>query len=104
MSYKCVKTKANYLERVRVCEGNQQSVSCPGGRKIDIEFANYGRLKGGHFCGILAWDKDCKAANSLSIVKSDCQGKRSCVLKANNDKFGDPCFLTQKYLEVSNEV
>ncbi|XP_078366202.1 L-rhamnose-binding lectin ELEL-1-like [Oculina patagonica] len=52
------------------------------------------------FSGFFAWTKDCKAANSLSIVKEDCQGKRSCVLEADNGKFSDPCFLTQKYLEV----
>ena len=102
MSYKCVKTKQRGLEKVRVCEGDQQSIQCPGISKIHIEFANYGRLKGGHVCGFFLLTKDCKAANSILIVKEDCQGKQSCELEANNGKFGDPCLLTQKYLEVSN--
>lgn len=102
VSYKCVKAEPNDLQKVRVCEGNQQSINC-GKRKIDVEYANYGRLKGGHVCGIFSWDKDCKAENSLSVVKEDCQDEHSCVLEANNDKFGgNPCWLTSKYLEVSN--
>ncbi|XP_078366562.1 rhamnose-binding lectin-like isoform X1 [Oculina patagonica] len=100
VSYKCKPAKPNVMEQVRVCENDQQSINCPGKRKIDIEYANYGRLTGGHVCGSFILTKDCKAADSMSIVQDDCQGENTCVLEANNGKFGDPCFLTQKYLEV----
>ncbi|KAL9979165.1 hypothetical protein ACROYT_G016785 [Oculina patagonica] len=69
VSFKCVKTQPNVLEKVRVCEGDQQSIACPGKRKIDIEYANYGRLKGGHICGIFAWTKDCHGILALSGCK-----------------------------------
>ncbi|XP_078366563.1 L-rhamnose-binding lectin CSL3-like isoform X2 [Oculina patagonica] len=100
VSYQCKPAKPNVMEKVRVCEDDQHSINCPGKRKIDIEYANYGRLTGGHVCGSFILTKDCKAAGSMSIVQDDCQGENTCVLEANNGKFGDPCLLTQKYLEV----
>lgn len=30
-----------------------------------------------------------------------CNGKNSCTISASNSVFGDPCFGTYKYLEVS---
>lgn len=53
-------------------------------------------------CGGTYYTTNCKADNSLSIVKADCQDKPNCVLKADNGKFGDPCVGTKKYLEVSD--
>ncbi|XP_078364237.1 rhamnose-binding lectin-like [Oculina patagonica] len=100
VSYQCVKAKENMLQKELVCEGGHQLMQCPGNRKIDVEYAMYGRLKGGHVCGSFVLDVNCQAANSLDVVKNDCQGKQSCILYANNHKFGDPCFLTQKYVEV----
>ncbi len=89
------------LLKARVCEGGHQLLACPNNRKIDVEYAMYGRLKGGHVCGAFVLHVNCQAANSLDVVKNDCQGKQSCILYANNEKYGDPCFLTQKYVEVS---
>lgn len=59
-------------------------------------------MDGGHVCGGTYYTTNCKADNSLSIVKADCQDKPNCVLKADNGKFGDPCVGTKKYLEVSD--
>ncbi|XP_078364429.1 L-rhamnose-binding lectin CSL3-like [Oculina patagonica] len=100
VSYDCLKTKPNVLRKVRVCQGDQQTIECPSGRKLDIEYAMYGRLKGGHVCGGIVLDTNCQAGNSLAVVQSDCQGERSCLLQANDDMFGDPCWGTKKYLEV----
>ncbi|XP_078366566.1 L-rhamnose-binding lectin CSL3-like [Oculina patagonica] len=100
VSYQCVKAKENMLQKVRVCEGGHQLMQCPGNRKIDVEYAMYGRLKGDHVCGFFSLLANCQAEKSLDVVKNDCQGKQSCILYANNHKFGDPCFLTKKYLEV----
>lgn len=66
---------------------------------IDVDTANYGRLTR-NVCPGSIRSTECKAQNSLSTVKTDCQGKQSCVLEANNAKFGDPCVGTYKYLEV----
>ena len=104
MSYKCVKSKPSDVERVRVCENGRHAIECPNNRKINVVFANYGRLKGIHVCGgflIIFQNTSCgKPDRSLEIIQNDCQGKQECVLEANNAKFGDPCWGTHKYLEV----
>ena len=102
VSYKCIPSKLG-VEKVRVCEGKKASIDCPKRSKISIEYANYGRTKGAHVCGaLIALSTNCKAENSMDIVKADCDGKDNCLLEATNGKFGDPCFLTPKYLEVSD--
>jgi len=96
------------LQKIRVCEGQQAYIDCPNGRKIEIDYANYGRLKGAHVCGFLiALNTNCQVKTSKDTVEADCKDKEACLLEANNYKFGvswfgkDPCPLTQKYLEVS---
>lgn len=55
----------------------------------------------GSTCHVL--NTHCKAENSMAIVEGDCEDQNSCLLEATNAKFGnDPCFLTSKYLEVSD--
>ena len=77
------------MERIRVCEDQKATLRCPKGRKLDIQYANYGRLKG-NVCGSVIFTKDCKEEDSLETVKADCEGKNECSLEANNRKFGDP--------------
>ena len=43
---------------------------------------------------------DCAAKGSLREVRSNCNGKNSCTVKASNSVFGDPCFGTFKYVEM----
>jgi hypothetical protein len=38
--------------------------------------------------------------NSNKIVQFNCSKKASCIVKATNEVFGDPCYGTYKYLEV----
>ena len=104
VSYRCVPAKPGALQKIRVCEGQQASIDCPKRSSIVIEYANYGRLKGPHVCGFLiVLTTNCAAESSFETVEKDCDGKDRCLLEANNAKFGkDPCFLTPKYLEVSD--
>uniref|UniRef100_A0A3B3D9U8 SUEL-type lectin domain-containing protein n=1 Tax=Oryzias melastigma TaxID=30732 RepID=A0A3B3D9U8_ORYME len=39
--------------------------------------------------------------NPTSKVAERCDGKNSCLIKAGNSEFGDPCYGTYKYLEVA---
>ncbi|XP_076813865.1 L-rhamnose-binding lectin CSL3-like [Clavelina lepadiformis] len=73
-------------------------VSCPAHYVIDVQDAFYGRLEKDR-CG---WNKNdhCKAGNSLTIIKKNCQNKNSCVLKAHNSVFGDPCHGVVKYIKL----
>lgn len=101
VSFKCVDSRQNEEQRVRVCEHGKQVIECPNKREISVVSAIYGRMKGFHVCAGFVLDKNCESSTSFAVVKNDCQGKSSCELFANNDKFGgDPCFGTNKYLEV----
>lgn len=96
-----MKAKANLLRKERVCEGHKETIQCPVKQKIHVEYASYGRMKNGHFCGAIVFNTNCHADNSLNKVRENCEDKRNCLLEANNGIFGDPCWGTQKYLEVS---
>ncbi|KAJ7386593.1 hypothetical protein OS493_008741 [Desmophyllum pertusum] len=99
VKYECVPTSCTGL-LLRVCEGNSHAIHCHGSKKINILSANYGRLTGGYICTGSIRTTNCGAARSLTKVRNVCQGKRYCYLRANNGKFGDPCYGTKKYLEV----
>lgn len=93
------------IEKKMACESTDLSISCPRGNEITILRANYGRLSR-TIC-----DQDGKAPisdvrcgrskKSKDIVSGQCDGKQRCNVSANNVVFGDPCFGTYKYLEVS---
>jgi len=102
VNYRCIPATPEALQKIRVCEGHQAYIDCPNERKIEIDYANYGRLKGAHVCGFLiAFNTNCGAESSMATVERDCTDQNSCLLEANNAKFGkDPCPLTLKYLEV----
>ncbi|XP_076814782.1 L-rhamnose-binding lectin CSL3-like [Clavelina lepadiformis] len=76
-------------------------VSCPAHYVIDVQDAFYGRLEKDR-CG---WNKNdhCKAGNSLTIIKENCQNENSCILKAHNSVFGDPCHGVVKYIKFVYE-
>ena len=98
-----MKAKPGIEEVVRVCEGERHAIECPNQRRINVVYANYGRLKGAHICGWFILSTNCGISTSMAVVRHDCQRKQHCDLVATNGKFGDdPCFLTHKYLEVSN--
>ncbi len=44
---------------------------------------------------------DCSSDVALQVMTSRCQGKRSCVVRASTQEFGDPCYHgTRKYLSI----
>jgi len=84
------------------CENKKLSINCGGSRTIIITHATYGR-KNKSICrwGVdLFWSTNCHAGSSWNKVTGACQGKTSCSVDASNGVFGDPCFLTPKYLVV----
>lgn len=42
--------------------------------------------------------KNCKASGSLNIIRTTCEGKQSCSIKASNSVFGDLCKGVAKYV------
>ena len=64
--------------------------------------ASYGRQHGPDVCPHASTsNRNCHAAESLSIVTRLCGGKPRCIIKANGDTFGDPCAGTYKYLTAN---
>ncbi|XP_078616500.1 uncharacterized protein LOC144884861 isoform X1 [Branchiostoma floridae x Branchiostoma japonicum] len=88
-------------ETVSACERKTLQLSCPAGETLLIDDANYGRTSTSHACRCNKCVTNCRAANSLSIVRDACQGSQRCTVPAKNGVFGDPCVGTQKYLEVT---
>ena len=67
---------------------------------IDVVDANYGRLDSNTCHHSKVSGTNCKAANSLVIVRMKCNEEASCELHPVNSVFSDPCPGTFKYLEV----
>ena len=87
--------------QVIICEGGKRTISCDNDqRTIDVVDANYGRLDSNTCHHSKVSDTNCKAANSLFIVRLKCNEEASCELHADSLVFGDPCPGTYKYLEV----
>uniref|UniRef100_A0A8C6SG30 SUEL-type lectin domain-containing protein n=1 Tax=Neogobius melanostomus TaxID=47308 RepID=A0A8C6SG30_9GOBI len=44
---------------------------------------------------------NCASSTATDLVAEMCDGKSHCSVEASNSVFGDPCFGTYKYLQVS---
>lgn len=88
-----------------ICEGSQQQIGCNAGGKIQVLFANFGRLDK-YTCSHnrpaqQLRQTDCRAQTSLQRVQEKCHGKIGCELNPTNTFFnGDPCGGIYKYLLV----
>ncbi|XP_019620297.1 PREDICTED: L-rhamnose-binding lectin ELEL-1-like [Branchiostoma belcheri] len=82
------------------CEHRTAVLSCGYGEQIVVVAANYGRTSSCP-CGGPVRTVNCYAHNSLRIVRNACNYSSSCVIRASNSVFGDPCGGTFKYLDVS---
>lgn len=85
----------------RVCEHSHMTIDC-GSKEIFIQRATYGRTQKG-VCVFRGHDGNtwCHAGSSLRVARYRCQRQRSCTLHATNAAFGDPCYGTEKYLDVT---
>ncbi|XP_074615412.1 uncharacterized protein LOC141874877 isoform X1 [Acropora palmata] len=98
--YNKPRIKPHNLSSFTICEGRAAKLACKAGQKMKIVQARYGRSNKRTCKGGPIRTTKCKATKSLAIVRKYCHGKASCVLRANNSVFGDPCFGTYKYLAV----
>eukprot|EP00058_Branchiostoma_floridae_P013250 XP_002598738.1 hypothetical protein BRAFLDRAFT_95854 [Branchiostoma floridae] len=86
----------------RVCEHQRLSINCPAGQQINIVSALYGRTTRTVCPSGPIRTTNCRSPDSLARVRTSCHGKSSCSVAASNSVFGDPCYGTFKYLEVSS--
>ncbi|XP_042562153.1 L-rhamnose-binding lectin CSL2-like, partial [Clupea harengus] len=99
ISYSCVPPKSG-----QTCEGQQRKLEC-GSNVIHIHAASYGRTdkttcSAGRPANQLS-RTDCSASTTLPIVRERCEGRTTCLLKALNSIFSDPCGGIYKYLNIS---
>nr|ADD22403.1 cnidarian egg lectin isoform c [Hydractinia echinata] len=99
VKYSC-EPRTTVLQLKRVCQDKTMTINC-GKKRIHIKSASYGRTSR-RYCGYKIFHQsNCHAKSSSRVVTSRCENKKRCIVKASNKVFGNPCFLTSKYLEVS---
>ncbi|XP_055042209.2 protein eva-1 homolog C [Misgurnus anguillicaudatus] len=102
VQYKC---RPNEYKSKVVCEGERLRLGCKTGMQIAVYSAMFGRTQSGTLeCPphhTRAPSVDCTSDVALQVMTSRCQGKRTCVVRASTEEFGDPCYRgTRKYLSV----
>uniref|UniRef100_A0A672HA61 SUEL-type lectin domain-containing protein n=1 Tax=Salarias fasciatus TaxID=181472 RepID=A0A672HA61_SALFA len=99
-----------YLEVDYICQGLTNVVSCEGSAAvlkyncgvITVKSAYYGR-RDRTTCSEgrpAAQLRNSQCFNPTGKVAESCDGKTTCIIRASNSVFGDPCGGTYKYLEV----
>ncbi|PFX20206.1 Serine/threonine-protein kinase/endoribonuclease IRE1 [Stylophora pistillata] len=84
-----------------VSEQFLSSISCEKEKAFDVVDANYGGLDSDNCDQTTVQNTDCKAENSLAIVRIMCNEEASCELHADNSVFGHgPCRNVFKCMEV----
>ncbi|KAL5010687.1 hypothetical protein ScPMuIL_012992 [Solemya velum] len=97
--------KAEFLvefeENVIICEHDSATLTCPDGEMIDILSANYGRTEFETCPHPARSDLQCVSGSAVTENVRSCNNRNSCTLAASNGIFGDPCYGTFKYLNVT---
>nr|XP_046254129.1 uncharacterized protein LOC124064001 [Scatophagus argus] len=103
--YKYLHTKYTCIPAIYqvTCEHSLAYLHCDEGQVMAIHGADYGRHDQ-TTCSykrpaVQIQNADCSSHSS--VVSDKCNGKNSCIIKASNTVFGDPCVGTYKYLEVA---
>ncbi|XP_031142412.1 L-rhamnose-binding lectin SML-like [Sander lucioperca] len=104
-TFKYLQTKYTCLPAIHhvTCEHSLAYLQCDEGQVISVYGADYGR-RDQSTCTYKRpaseiQKTDC--SRPVSTVSDSCDGKNSCIIKASNSVFGDPCYGTFKYLEVA---
>ncbi|XP_076816062.1 L-rhamnose-binding lectin CSL3-like [Clavelina lepadiformis] len=97
----CSCTLGAYQENTKyACEHQDPvEISCPANEVILVTGGYYGRKETSR-CGTNSNDQ-CRAEGSLSTLVKNCQNKNSCVLRAENGVFGDPCKGVVKFIKIT---
>uniref|UniRef100_A0A665TL21 SUEL-type lectin domain-containing protein n=1 Tax=Echeneis naucrates TaxID=173247 RepID=A0A665TL21_ECHNA len=104
-TFKYLDTTYNCVHGIHsiTCEHSLAILKCDQGLVIHVQSANYGR----HDQTTCSFNRpppqlqNVRCSHPINKVAESCNGKNSCIIKASNSVFGDPCYGTFKYLEVS---
>ncbi|KAL5010570.1 hypothetical protein ScPMuIL_012875 [Solemya velum] len=88
-------------KNVIICEHDSATVTCPDGEMIDILSANYGRTEFETCPHSARSDLQCVSGSAVTENVRSCNNRNSCALTASNGIFGDTCYGTFKYLNVT---
>ncbi|CAJ1055513.1 L-rhamnose-binding lectin SML-like [Xyrichtys novacula] len=104
-TYKYLKTGYICLPATHLvtCEHSSANMQCGGGQVIFVYGAHYGRVDHStcSYRRPATQIENVYCSVPATKVSESCNGKNSCVIKASNSEFGDPCVGTHKYLEVA---
>ncbi|CAJ1055512.1 uncharacterized protein LOC124064001 [Xyrichtys novacula] len=103
--YKYLETNFTCLPAVHLttCEHSYAHLYCDEGQVINVYGADYGR-RDPTTCSYkrpASQVEDVTCSLPTNKVADSCNGKNSCMVKASNSVFNDPCVGTYKYLEVA---
>ncbi|XP_078617275.1 uncharacterized protein LOC144885267 [Branchiostoma floridae x Branchiostoma japonicum] len=87
-----------YTETTFACWSSPLQLSCPTGQTVFIDYAKYDRTAT-PVCPCRPCDADCRAANSLAVLKGACEGLQECTIRTSGYVSGDPCHVRHMYLE-----
>uniref|UniRef100_A0A8C6SI49 SUEL-type lectin domain-containing protein n=1 Tax=Neogobius melanostomus TaxID=47308 RepID=A0A8C6SI49_9GOBI len=101
VSYSCKRSSIGET----ACEHSTVDLTCGSGQVIHIDSADYGRhdhttCSQGRPSQQLQ-NVNCASSGATHLMVKMCNGKSRCSVRASNSVFGDPCFGTYKYLQVS---
>uniref|UniRef100_A0A672GPH6 SUEL-type lectin domain-containing protein n=1 Tax=Salarias fasciatus TaxID=181472 RepID=A0A672GPH6_SALFA len=94
------KLKSMHFVRV-TCEHSMAHLRC--GLVISIHSADFGR-RDQSTCSFGRPDSELRNTecfHHVSLIAKRCNGKNSCSMRVSSLVFGDPCYGTYKYLEVT---
>ncbi|XP_071162417.1 uncharacterized protein [Mytilus edulis] len=95
----CTNIKAG--KRKVICEDSKTTLSCPSNQVIKITQATYGRSNKRTCKHPNMKTTRCVTKKPLGISRKNCNGRKSCIVAANNRLYGDPCPGTYKYVTVT---
>lgn len=88
-------------KRKVICEDSKTTLSCPSNQVIKITQATYGRSNKRTCKHPNMKTTRCVTKKPLGISRKNCNGRKSCIVAANNRLYGDPCPGTYKYVTVT---
>ncbi len=93
------------LHSIKICNGESKNVVCQPTQRIKVKTAFYGKKNGQDCHGKLPYKDDsptCSALDAKYNVEKSCEGRRFCLLHANEAEYGRSlCPNVNKYLSVS---
>ncbi|KAM8953260.1 protein eva-1 homolog C-like [Pelodytes ibericus] len=100
--YKC---RPNEYKSKIACEDDRLRLNCKRNTVITIYSVIFGRVQGGSlecpYQSLSAPSLECQSVSALSLMTKRCHGRRSCIVYASTNEFGDPCYPgVRKHLNV----